>query len=387
MKKKSLIIIIFLVSILFCGNAKAQDNFADFDLFGAINQEIDKLNLTDFEDSFNDLPNEIADIWQDNNISDILTNYAKGKNILNIEDIGFSLLNVLKGALNSNILTIGALIALAILSGIVSQIKSSFGTQTSDAASFVLYLMSMTLVVYVFASTVIQTKDAIAKSVEIMQFSFPPLLTLLLSSGQTAQAGIVQPATVLLTTTISSLVQNVLLPMVLVLSVTVIIGNMSNSLQLNKLQKLIKTVLKWAIGAVGTIYVGALSLQGIGAKGFDSMTMRTTRFALDKFIPYVGGIVSGSADTILNISLLLKNALGITSVLLMLSTLLMPIIKIIGAQLSLRIVAALVEPLGNDGLAKSISEIGDVMGYLFAIVILQAIMFILTVGAVIGWAT
>lgn len=118
------------------------------------------------------------------------------------------------------------------------------------------------------------------------------------------------------------------------------------------------------------------------AKGADGLSIRAARFALDKFIPYVGSLVSGSVDTLLGCTLILKNALGLCSVLLMAGVLLEPLLQIATLQLAFRLSAAVMEPIGDPRLTKAVSDLADVLAYLFAITAVIGLMFALTIGLI-----
>ena len=92
----------------------------------------------------------------------------------------------------------------------------------------------------------------------------------------------------------------------------------------------------------------------------------------------IGSLVSGSVDTLLACSLLVKNALGAGAVLLVAGVLVSPLLDIMTLQIAFRISAAIMEPVADSRLTKGISALADVlsgyMTYAPATLVIKAVM-------------
>jgi stage III sporulation protein AE len=82
------------------------------------------------------------------------------------------------------------------------------------------------------------------------------LLTLLTAAGGIASAGIFQPAMAMLSSGVSVALQGVVLPVILTGGVMGVLNNITGRVQLGQFFKLSKTVAKWMIGFLFTLYFG-----------------------------------------------------------------------------------------------------------------------------------
>ena len=95
------------------------------------------------------------------------------------------------------------------------------------------------------------------------------------------------------------IIEMLILPIILMGGVLAVISNMTERPQLGELYNLSKTASKWALGFIFTIYIGITVFTGISAASTGGLSARTAKFAIDKFVPVIGGMVSGTVDTVL----------------------------------------------------------------------------------------
>lgn len=352
------------------------------DFAAEIDSQLAGINLTEWENLAAGLPQSAQAIWGGGSLRSLIRQTALGETPVGAQGFFDGIVIALKNAFSSRGILVASLLALSVLGGILQQFRSNIGTGIGDAAGFVCYAMSVIVAVYAFSDCLRTVSEAVNQAQSIMGYVFPVLMTLLASAGATATVGLFQPATALLTGSMTAVMGDVLLPAVLTLGVLAIIGNLSGHKPLTRISALIRSIIKWMTGGISTLYIGYLSLMGIAAKGADGLSIRAARFALDKFIPYVGSLVSGSVDTLLGCTLILKNALGLCSVLLMAGVLLEPLLQIATLQLAFRLSAAVMEHIGDPRLTKAVSDLADVLAYLFAITAVIGLMFALTIGLI-----
>ena len=94
--------------------------------------------------------------------------------------------------------------------------------------------------------------------------------------------------------------------------------------------------------------------------------------------------MAGSLDTVRGCTLLIKNAAGAAAVLIALGIVLTPLLQIAGMSLALRVTAALCAQVADGRMPKMLENLADVCRYLFACAALVALMYVLTMGLVMG---
>ena len=358
------------------GGALAQEE----PLAPLLEEQIGALDLSEWEALYQQLPEEVRESFSGRTPAAILAELAAG-NGPSLNAGGKGVLALLKQQLSPRLLLVSALLGLAALGAAVSQLSGG-ETGGAAAAGLVCYGMAILAAVAAFSTVLSQSRQAIEQAQRLMELAFPVLTGLLASAGATASAGLFQPATALLTGTVSALCQNVLLPLVLTMGVLAVVGNLSEQKPLSRMLGFVKTAVKWITGGMSTLYVGYLGIMGIAARGADGLSLRAARFAADKLVPYVGSMISGSVETLAGATALVKSGLGLFGVLLMAGLLLSPVLNVMTLQLSFRLAAALIEPLGGTRLCRGLSALGDVLGCMAGVLAAVGAMFALTVGMI-----
>lgn len=346
-----------------------------------IDGELKDLEVGGLDEVYKGLPDSVKSIFGDGDFLGLVGSLAKGESA-DAEGVFSGFLSLLGEKLKSRLALVTALFALAALCGIAAEMRRGMSGGAGEIAGLVCYVIAVIVAVYAFSDTVATAREAAAGAQRIMEIAFPILLTLLTAAGATASAGLFSPATALLTTGVTSIFTKILLPAVLAMGVCAIVGNLSEQRPLDKLTGLFKSTIKWTLGILSTLYTGYIGVMGIAAKSADGLSVRAVRYAADKLIPMVGSLVSGSVDTLLACSLLVKNALGAGAVLLVAGVLVSPLLDIMTLQIAFRISAAIMEPIADARLTKGISALADVLAYLFAILAGIGVMFALTVGLI-----
>ncbi len=213
---------------------------------------------------------------------------------------------------------------------------------------------------------------------------FPLLIALLTALGGITSASILSPATVFLTTGISVFFNDFVLPLVIVLTVFTLVNSFSSTVKLSGFCSLIKTVIKWAVGICSTIFAGIVALQGLLGSTFDGLSIKTAKYTIDKLVPVVGGLFSGSVDVLVSCSLLIKNAVGVAGILILAGIAAAPVFAILAHYFLFKLCGAVLEPVAGEKMGQFMQGAAEVMLMLFAAVLASAVMFFITIGVIIG---
>ena len=193
--------------------------------------------------------------------------------------------------------------------------------------------------------------------------------------GGTTSVAVYQPMVSVISVVITQLMVNIILPLFIFGYVFNIIGNLSSALKLNKFSAFASSLSKWFIGIVFTVFTAFLSIQGITASVHDGVSIRTAKFAISHYIPIIGGYLSDGFNLIMAGSVLIKNAVGVAGLFLLASTVLAPVIKIAIMILTLKLTAAILEPLAPQGFSNFVSSAAKSISMLIAIILSVAFMY------------
>ena len=349
-----------------------------------VQHTIEDTNLQEWNVLFNSLPEDVRTLWGSQNLKTLVSDYALGEGGFWGSALEKGIREMFKNSLPQLIPLILQLLAVAILSGFLRAMGDAGMSGLNDIAGFVCQCFAICIALSSFLSLIMLSRETIAQTSAFIELSFPLLLTLLTAAGGITSAGIFQPAMSMLCSGVTIALQNVVLPVTLTGGVMGVLNNIIGRVQLGQFFNLSKSVAKWLIGLLFTLYSGVTTLQGMSAATFDGISVRTAKFALDKLVPIVGGMVSGTVDTMLGCAVLVKNAVGLLAIILAFSIACIPLMRIGVGMLAFRFAAAVCEPIADPRLPKMLASLADVLTYLFAATVSLSVMFMITVGLVMS---
>ena len=188
-----------------------------------------------------------------------------------------------------------------------------------------------------------------------------------------------QPAVALLSGGVVEIVSAVVLPLFIFTLVFSVVGNLSKSVRLGKLTDFFKSASTTVLAVTFTVFTAFLAVQGLTAGSFDGVSIRAAKFATKSYIPILGGYLADGLDLILAGSVLIKNSVGVAGLLLLLSTVLMPLLQILGVCFGFKIVAAVIEPVSDSRLTSFLTGIAKSMNMLIAALLAVAFMYFISV--------
>jgi len=315
MKRKIICLILFLL-FLTGGEGQATDEIMDeqksnFKISQFV-KEAEKYSGVFFEDiDINEMLNDA--------ISGEVDNSILYKKILNIfgEEVKTSLISLV------SILVI--VVIHSVLKAISDELKSS---NVSQVIYYVQYILIVTVIMTNFTAIINMVKDSATNMVGFMNSLVPLLITLMIFTGSMVTSSVLEPVILLAINFLGNIINVVLIPLVLIITVFSIVSKVSDRIQIGKLSKILSSGVIWFLGISLTLFVSIISLEGTLSSSVDGITAKTTKAAVSTVIPVVGKILGDAVDTVLGCGLILKNAVGIVGVLIVIGICIMPILKL-----------------------------------------------------------
>jgi len=359
---------------------------ADDALEQMIDSEIHKTDFAQWESEMNALPDESRELFAIKNVEQLILELANGEGGF-LQGIWHEVSKIAKGYWEKALYVFVRLVIIAAFSGLLLGLNLNDSGSLGEPAGVIGYCSAATVALSAFTGLSAISVDCVENISEWMQKAFPVLLTLLGAAGAAGTASALQPIVMILSNSIIEIFSNVIMPIILLCGVFAALKGLITKMQLSYFFDLGKSAIKWMIGISTTIYISVLSLQGIISKGADSVSLRAVKYALDKGIPIAGNIVSGSTDLMMAASGVIKNAAGITAMLILFAIVLQPVMNLFATFVAFRVSAALCGPIADSRIPKLYSSLGDVLGWLLGTIIVVISMFIVTVGTIIQTGT
>ena len=375
------IIICILIGFTFTNISFAQENNKvkeSVDTY--IEEQLNKLKLDEIQEY---IRNE--DIIKDVDVRIFIKDLIKGKqNILDLfdkEGIKIFLFDEFKSSLK----VASIILVLALLSSILKSLDNSFSSgAVSQVTTYIIFITMVTLTLIGFNDVLDICNTTIDSMINVMQIVMPILITFLVIMGFPMTSTVMTPIFLGGVTFINVIFKKFLFVSITIGFAILIVNNLSQSIKLKKLSKFIKQLNLITIGAIFTVYLGLVSMQGLYVKSLDGFAVKTTKFAIGNFIPVVGGFVSDSFDIILSSSQLIKNVFGGIGLILLVGICLIPIIKIMSIILVYKSSSIVIEPVGESSISNFLNEIASLMSVMLACIIAITIMFFVTISIVIS---
>lgn len=278
---------------------------------------------------------------------------------------------------------ISLIITISLLGNMLQGLKpSTNGKSISNIINFVTYGIIVILVLSIVVKMITLTSNTLFTIKEQMDVIFPILLTFLTAIGGSVSASVYQPAMALLTGMIINVFTYLLLPLFIFSVAMSIVSNLSNNIKLDKFTSFFNSTFKWITGLIFTIFSAFVSIQGLTAGSIDGISMRTMKYAIKSYIPMLGGYISDGMGLVLASSNLIKNAVGASGLFMLLATVISPLLELILFMLALKLIAAIVEPLGNKQIASFISMLSKSVVLLIVILIGVSFIYFIMLGLV-----
>lgn len=315
-------------------------------------------------------------------LNNLLENAIKG-GVDNVKLSRFLLKLLGKEIMNSAVI-LSSVIVIIVIHGLLKSISDGLGNSSvSQVAYYIEYILIVSLVMSSFADVITIVKSSIQNLVSFINLLIPILITLMITTGSIASAGMLQPIILFMITIIGNFIVNVIIPIVLVSTALGIISQISDKVQIDKLAKFFKSSTVWVLGVILTLFVGVASLEGSLSSSVDGVTAKTTKAAVSNFIPVVGKILGDAVDTVLGCSIILKNALGVVGVIIIIGICIVPIIKLVTLMSMYYLCSALCQPIADAKIIKLLSHMGDTFKLLLAVLTSVSVMLIIGITLII----
>ena len=113
-----------------------------------------------------------------------------------------------------------------------------------------------------FSEIINLVKSTSNNLIAFMNTLIPVLISIMVYTGSITTTTILNPIILLSINFIGNLIQNILIPLILIITSITIISKISDQVQVEKISKFLKSCTIWLLGITLTIFVSIVSLEG-----------------------------------------------------------------------------------------------------------------------------
>ncbi|MBD5092429.1 MAG: hypothetical protein HDT36_03505 [Clostridiales bacterium] len=392
----ALVIILFLISaLLVCacskinvaqaGEESKSEEEVKKQLSDAVDDAIDRLDLSELQKFIDSLDEQQRHALDINDAKETLRALVNGES----KDFFTKLINLLANTLGKyfagflpSFITI---IVICLLKNMLGGMTSGFA---NNSTTEVVHIVCYCAVVIVLMTGIANIVSTVTKTIETLTgfatVIFPILLTLLSMLGGATTVATYTPLMAVLSGFIMRIVSVVIVPAFIATIVFIVVGNISKTVKLDKLTKVIKSASTWLIGIVFGLFATFLTVQGITGGVVDKFGFNVAKFALSSYVPVLGGYLSDGFDLLSASLVLVKNALGYSGALILISIVLFPLVKVVIFTLTLRLTAAITEPIGDTRISGLLGSVANNVNLLITALTGVAFLFYILLMLLIG---
>ena len=377
------LIIGFAISIMLPQGIYAAGESND-EIFDKLDQSVDEqlgmLDLSGLDKILEELGLEDGGLFENKTFAEKVQSILDGEFAEDTQGFLQAFLKLIFDGIIKLLPVLSGIAVVAILCGIITNMKSRFISQaTGEIVFFACFALVIVLTLSCAAGLIESAENAVRLLKKQMNIAFPILLTLMAGVGGVVSAKAYQPAVALLSGGVAEIVANVILPLFVFTLVFSVVGNLSKSVKLSKLTDFFKSTSVTILAITFTVFTAFMSVQGLTAGAFDSVSIRAAKFATKSYIPILGGYLADGFDLILAGGLLVKNSVGVAGLLLLVSTILSPIIQILAVTFGLKLVAAIVEPATNERITSFLTSVSKNLNMLIVAILAVAFMYFISI--------
>lgn len=348
-----------------------------------VNEQLASMDMQKIEELFN--LSGSRSIFGDTTPGEIIRSILKGDPIFNLNDILTAIGSHFLREINMSIILGVQLVVICIIIGLLKNFSTSFSDDTvSKLGVIVCSCCVMVLCLKSFLDIYNVCSNSINTMTVTMQALLPIMVPLLISMGGFSSGGILNPFIVGAITVFNTVLQKFIMPAVYLSCIFILVNSLSDRDYVKKLALLIRSIAVYAIGLAVTLFSGLTIVQGIVTKTADGMIAKTAKYSVDNFVPIVGGFAADSLDLIISCTTIIKNGIGIFGLIILLTLLIIPLIKILAVALIFKVTAVVIEPIGNKTVSDCLNEVGNTVITLAIILFLCAMMFMIFLSIIIG---
>lgn len=317
-----------------------------------------------------------GEFFEDIDISDIFNSAIEGK--IDNSSIYKKILNILGSEVKTGITSLASILVIIIIHSILKSISESLeNDNTSKLIYYVQYIAIVTIIMTNFSDIINLVKETTINLVGFMNTLIPILISLMLYTGSITTTSILEPIILFMINFVGNLVQDILIPVTLIITSISIISKISDNVQVDKIGKFLKSSTIWFLGLILTIFVGIVSLEGTLGSSIDGITAKTAKSIVSSAVPIVGKILGDVIDSVLGCGVILKNATGFLGVIVIIGICILPILKLTVLTISYKLVASVSGVVADPKIVKLIEQISDIFKILLAILVSVSFMVII----------
>ena len=272
------------------------------------------------------------------------------------------------------------LIMIAIVAAVFTNFTNVFNNnQVGETSFYITYLLLFTTITGTFVTATTVASDAISAVLSFMKALIPTYFMSIAFCSSKATTLVFYESALVLITIVDVVLVHIMIPLVNIYMVITLVNNLAKEDFLSKLAELLESIIKWSMRTLFIAVVGFNTIQGLIVPASNSVK-KTLAMKFTKAIPGIGNSLNSVAETVMGAGTLIKNAIGVTGLVVIVLICVIPLIKLVVTMLIYKVGVAIVQPISDKRVISCISGAANAAGLLVYVVSIAAVLFMVTIA-------
>lgn len=272
------------------------------------------------------------------------------------------------------------ILVMTLLSSSVGTLNDAVGQRASSYAAFFAFFTAISsMALGCFMQALGYAQEVVVTMTDFMAKLTPVLIITLFACSKSASAIAFEPVLSAAVVVVSEIIKYCMVPLITYSAVLSVAGNLGEKNRISGFVKIVKSLTKWIMTLIITVFTGINTVYGFSSPALDAVATKTAKFAVGSLVPVVGGFLSETFDTVTTSAAVMKNAVGVSGIIMISIITVTPVIKIGIMQIILKLISAVTEPIADKRISGMLWEMGEALTALFGVVVLTAVLFVINI--------
>ncbi len=253
-------------------------------------------------------------------------------------------------------------------------------TEIAQMGFLMTYLALITILIHSFQTMSEMVYQVTEQVVLFLKVAIPSMaLSVGMCSGQVTALGFAELALMVIYIG-EILLKKIVLPAIMAYMILLIVNYILQEDYLSKFANVLKNIVQWFLKSFVAIVIGMNLVKGMLLPGVDAVG-KNAAVKVANMIPGVDEI-TGAGGVLVSSLAVVKNAVGGTVIVILLGIVAVPLVKMFIYILSYKAVGALLQPLTDKRIIKSIDVVADAGELLQKVLVTQIVLVVLSVALI-----
>ena len=342
------------------------------------------LNSLDLE-TYDNFINSLNILNEEYSIKKLIENLLKNEFQFDLKYLLTYITSCFFGNIKNLIIQALLIIFICVLMSLLQNLTSNFATNSTKKIVYLAcYGTIITIACSMITNCIEETANSLNTITTFCNVVFPIALTLMTAIGATASVAIYQPIILIFSTILTRIINFIIMPLFYISLVFTIISNLSDDIKLDKISTFAKSAGDWILGLMFGIFITYTTAQGITGAGIDNLAIKGSKYLLGNYVPIIGNYLKEGFDLISAGCIVIKNAFGFVSIILLIIICLVPLLKTLSLILTIKLTAAITEPFADKKIVNMLCGISKNLKMLIVINICITFSLIIVIMLIIG---